>query len=106
MRPENRIIGGGGEYFQLNKGVKAVYTDAEMGLESLSINEQSVEEDHQYTIGVDEYRYQNSAIHLGITHQELGTPKVIATSGKDILEEYFSNHQNLNSYIEGRLIYN
>lgn len=104
MRPANRISGQS-EYFQLNKGIKAVYNDALHKVESLSINGQSIQEDHQYTICIDGYRYQNSEPNLGITHQELGTPKVITTSRQDVLEEYLGNHQNINSYIEGRLIY-
>jgi 5'-nucleotidase len=54
---------------------------------------------------MDGYRYHNSEPNLGITHQELGTPKVITTSRKDVIEEYFSHHQNLDSHIEGRLVY-
>lgn len=105
MRPENRIPDGGGEYFQVNKGIKAVYNDAEKRLVSLSINEQTVEDNKQYTLCIDGYRYQNSVPNLGITHEELGTPKVISTSSQDVLEEYFNHHQNLNSYVEGRLVY-
>ncbi|MGJ5675931.1 MAG: bifunctional metallophosphatase/5'-nucleotidase [Nostochopsis sp.] len=105
MRPENRISGGGNEYFQLNKGIKAIYNDAQRSLESLSINEQPVEDDHQYTICIDGYRYQNSQKNLGITHEELGNSKVIATSCQDVLEEFFGHNQNINSQIEGRLIY-
>ncbi|BAZ49831.1 putative 5'-nucleotidase [Nostoc sp. NIES-4103] len=105
MRPENRIQGVG-EYFQLNKSVKAIYDDAQQKLESLTINGELIQEDHKYTICIDGYRYQNSIPNLGITHEELGNSKVISTSCQDVLEEYFSHHQNLNSYIEGRLIYN
>jgi 5'-nucleotidase / UDP-sugar diphosphatase len=57
---------------------------------------------------MDGYRYQNSADNLGITQAELtklGDPKVIATNYQDVLEEYLSHHQNLNSYIEERLVY-
>ncbi len=36
---------------------------------------------------------------------ELGNPKVVSTSCQNVLEEYFSHHQNLNSQIEGRLVY-
>ncbi|QSJ19198.1 bifunctional metallophosphatase/5'-nucleotidase [Nostoc sp. UHCC 0702] len=104
MRPENRIQGVG-EYFQLNKSVKAIYDDAQKRLESLSINGQLIQEDQKYTICMDGYRYQNSIPNLGITHEELGNSKVISTSCQDVIEEYFSHHQNLNSYVEGRLIY-
>ena len=104
MRPENRIAGQS-EYFQVNKGIKAVYSDVLHRLESLSINGQSIQDDNQYTICIDGYRYHNSEPKLGITHQELGTPKVITTSCQDVIEEYLSHHQNLNSHIEGRLVY-
>jgi 5'-nucleotidase / UDP-sugar diphosphatase len=107
MRPENRIEGKS-QYFQVNQGVKAVYNDAEKRVESLSIKGQAVQEEQQYTICMDGYRYQNSADNLGITQAELtklGDPKVIATNNLDVLEEYLSHHQNLNSYIEGRLVY-
>ncbi|BAZ28315.1 putative 5'-nucleotidase [Cylindrospermum sp. NIES-4074] len=104
MRPENRTPGGS-EYFQLNKGIKAVYNDALHKVESLSINGKSIQDDHQYTICIDGYRYQNSQPNLGITHEELGNSKVITTSCQDVLEEFFGHHQNINSYIEGRLIY-
>jgi len=104
MRPENRIAGQS-EYFQVNKGIKAVYSDVLHSLESLSINEQSIQDDNQYTICMDGYRYHNSEPNLGITHQELGTPKVITTSRKDVIEEYLSHHQNIDSRIEGRFVY-
>ncbi|MCP2729976.1 bifunctional metallophosphatase/5'-nucleotidase [Limnofasciculus baicalensis] len=104
MRPENKTPGQG-EYFQVNKGIQAIYNAHEKRLESLTINGQSPEEDRQYTICMDGYRYQNSQAKLGITHEELGDSKVVSKSAQDVLEEYFGNHQNLNSQIEGRLIY-
>ncbi|GAX34091.1 bifunctional metallophosphatase/5'-nucleotidase [Nodularia sp. NIES-3585] len=107
MRPENRIEGQS-EYFQVNQGIKAVYNDALHSLESLSIQEQAVQDNQHYTICMDGYRYQNSAQNLGITHAELtklADPKVIVTNYQDVLEEYLSHHQNLNSHIEGRLVY-
>jgi len=104
MRHENRIAGQS-QYFQVNKGIKAVYSDVLHRLEALSINGQSIQYDNQYTICMDGYRYHNSEPNLGITHQELGTPKVITTSCQDVIEEYLSHHQNLDSRIEGRLVY-
>ncbi|HEY9297395.1 MAG TPA: bifunctional UDP-sugar hydrolase/5'-nucleotidase, partial [Phormidium sp.] len=49
MRPANRIAGQS-EYLQVNKGIKAVYSDVLHRLESLSINGQSIQDDNQYTI--------------------------------------------------------
>lgn len=107
MRAENRIPGES-QYFQVNKGIQAVYSDPEKRLESLSINEKPVQADHQYTICLQEYHYKNSVTSLGIATEELtklGEPKVVTTSVQNVLEEYFTSNQLLNSDIEGRLIY-
>ncbi|MBD2679397.1 MULTISPECIES: bifunctional UDP-sugar hydrolase/5'-nucleotidase [Nostoc] len=107
MRPENRKPGES-QCFQVNKGIKAVYNDAEKRLESLSINETPVQADKQYTICLQEYFYKSSIVCLGITPEELtklGDAKVVTTSAQNVLEEYFSSHQLLNSNTEGRLIY-
>jgi 5'-nucleotidase len=104
MRPENRILNKS-DYYQVSKGIQAVYNDTEKKLESLIINGQSLQDDRQYTICMDGYRYVNSASTLGITHAELSTSKLISKSAQDVLEEFFENHQNLNSYVEGRLLY-
>ncbi len=107
MRAENRKPGES-QCFQVNKGIKAVYNDGEKRLESLSINETPVQADKQYTICLQEYFYKSSTVCLGITPEELtklGDAKVVTTSAQNVLEEYFSSNQLLNSQIEGRLIY-
>lgn len=107
MRTENRTPGEG-NCFQVNKAVKAVYNDAQRKLESLSINEKPVQADNQYTICLQEYHFKNSIQAVNMSAEDLtklGGQKVVTTSAQNVLEEYFSSNQNLNSYIEGRLIY-
>ena len=107
MRSENRLPGESC-CFQVNKGIQAVYSEVHRKLESLSINEKPVQADAQYTVCLEEFHYKNSVLSLGLTTEELtelGAPKVVSTSCQDVLEEYLSHHQNLNSHIEGRLIY-
>ncbi len=107
MRPENRIPGESC-CFQVNQGIRAVYSETQKQLESLIINGESVHADAQYTICLEEFHYKNSVLSLGLTTEELtklGNPKVVSTSCQNVLEEYFGHHQNLNSQIEGRLVY-
>jgi len=107
MRPENRIPGESC-CFQVNQGIRAVYSETQKQLESLSINGESVHADAQYTICLEEFHYKNSVLSLGLTTEELtklGNQKVVSTSCQNVLEEYFGHHQNLNSQIEGRLVY-
>lgn len=107
MRPENRISGESC-CFQVSKGTEAIYSEERKSLESLIINKKPVQADAEYTICMEEYHYKNSVQNLGLTTEELtklGKGTVVSTSCQNVLEEYFSHHQNLNSQIEGRLIY-
>lgn len=106
MRPENRD--GEGECYQVNAGVKAAYDEKTKTLQSLQIRNQPVEDGKPYTIAVQGYHVKNSAAYLNVTNDELvqlGEPKVVTTSARDVLEEYLRSHQDLSSQIEGRLSY-
>jgi 5'-nucleotidase len=106
MRRENRS--GEGECYQVNRGVRAVHDDARDELVSLAIRDVPVVEDATYTLVLPGYHLRNAKAFLGISEAELaarGTPKVVATSVSDVLQEYLRNHQNLASRVEGRLVY-
>jgi len=106
MRPENRT--GEGECFQVNRGVQAIYDNARHALQSLSIKGKPVADDAPYTIALNGYHHKNSDTSLGLSNADLtalAASQVIATSGRDVLEEYLRTHQNLNSQVEGRLQY-
>ena len=104
MRAENRISGES-QFFQVNKGVQAVYNDTEHKVESLLINGQPVQADAQYSVCLQDYTYKNSTDHLSLTTEELGTSKVITTSSQNVLEEYLVAHQLIDIHVEGRLIF-
>jgi len=106
MRPENRD--GEGECQQVNGNVRAVYDDAGKMLESLTVRGEPVPDDEQYTICLQGYHFKNSAKNVGLTNEEMAAiegPLVVSTSTRDLLEEYLRSHQNLNSTVEGRLVY-
>ncbi len=106
MRPENR--NGEGECYQVNSKVKAVYSNKEHKLESLTIDGAPVDRTKFYTICLQEYHYNNSADYLNITNEELlesGKSKVITTSDQQVLEEFLKNNQNISRKVEGRLVY-
>ena len=106
MRPENRD--GEGECYQVNQGVQAVYSESRKALESLAVNGQPVDDAGQYSICLQGYHSTNSAANLRLTSDELtaiAPPRVVTTSASDVLEEYLGTHQNLNSMVEGRLVF-
>ena len=106
MRPENRT--GEGECYQVNKNIKAVYSDKDKKLASLKFKGENVLDDSEFTFTIQGYHYNNCKDYLNITEEELlqnGKPKVITTSAQQVLEEYLRNNQNIGSVVEGRLTY-
>ncbi len=106
MRIENR--NGEGECFQINDRVKAVYSDSESKLLSLTIDELPVEDEQRYTIALQSYHFANSMMNLDSSNEELlamGTPKVVTTSIYQVLEEWLRQHPNISRKIEGRLVF-
>ncbi|MGB3637108.1 MAG: 5'-nucleotidase, partial [Rivularia sp. (in: cyanobacteria)] len=104
LRAEKRIPGKS-SFYQVNKGVRAVYSDAEQKVESLLINGEPIAENTQYSVCVLEYHYKNSVKRFNLTSEELGTPKILTTSAQDVLEEYMTSHQHIDSHIEGRITF-
>lgn len=106
MRPENRT--GEGECYQVNQGVRAVYSDAEHRLVSLTVDDQPLDDDDHYTMALPLYHFRNTQRFLTLTAEEMVAIKphrTVATSIPDVLEEYLRAHQNLSSKVEGRLTY-
>jgi 5'-nucleotidase len=106
MRNENRD--GEGECYQVNRGVAAVYdTDADK-LVSLSIAGEPIDPAREYTICLQGYHASNAEAYLAIPPSVLeasGEQKVVATSAQQVLEERLRDSKNLESVIEGRLVY-
>lgn len=106
MRPENRS--GEGECYQVNEGVRAVYSESKHALESLAVNGQPVDDSQLYTVGLQGYHSANCGIYLNTPPEELaaaGKPKVVSTNVQDVMLEFLRNNQNVSRKVEGRLVY-
>lgn len=106
MRPENRT--GEGECFQVSSGIRAVYDGKENRLEHISLSGCEISDSQQYWIGLTGYHVDNCAKNIGLSRGELlalAPEKTVATSVNAVLEEYLRSHPNLNSRVEGRLVF-
>ena len=106
MRKENR--NGEGECYQVNSTIKAVYNDTKSLLEKLEFKGKAVTDSELYTICMQGYHMTNCATYLNITNEELvenENHKVVSTSAREVLEQYFRDNQNLSRDVEGRLVY-
>ena len=106
MRPENRD--GEGECYQVNAGVRAVYSNSARGLESLELRGVPVADDGTYSIILQGYHAKNAKPYLDLDPADLaanGPGKVAATSAQTVLKEWLAGHQNESRKVEGRLTY-
>ena len=94
------------EFYQLSKGLKVVYDRKKSELLEMTFEEEPIQDDEFYTVGLQEFHYLNMEDNLAITIEEAEEnrkPRVVATSCRDVLDEYLSTHQHLDHAIDGRL---
>ena len=94
------------EFFQFSRGMRVVYDKQEHRLVRFSLNGTPIDDDRIYKVGLQYYFYLNSKDFFGISHEELeqnAKPRRVATSCREVFDEYLSSHQNLDRQISGRL---
>ena len=74
---------------------------------SQSFDAEPVAEDAVYRLGLQNFHFVNLEEFFSVPLGEIaenGAPRVIATSCREILDEYLSSHQNLDRQVSGRLV--
>lgn len=94
------------DFFQFSEGVRVVYDRACHSFKEFSLNGEAIEENRIYKIGLQYYFYLNMEEFFSVSHEDVapnGKPRRIATSCREVLDEYLSTHQGLDHQISGRL---
>ena len=94
------------EFFQFSKGMRVVYDKLNHSFEEFSLNGEPIDEEKIYKIGLQYFFYLNMKDFFSISHEEIsqnGKPRRVATSCREVLDEYLSCHQNLDHQISGRI---
>ena len=94
------------EFFQLSQGMRVRYRKESHELLEFSLDGAPIAEEKVYKIGLQYYFYLNMQDFFSVSHQEVaenGTPRRVATSCREVLDEYLSCHQNMDHHISGRL---
>lgn len=95
------------EFFQFSKGVRVVYDKANHQFKEFSLNGEPIAEEKIYKIGLQYFFYLNMKDFFSVSQEEVsqnGNPRRVATSCREVLDEYLSCHQNLDHHLSGRLI--
>jgi 5'-nucleotidase len=94
------------EFFQFSEGVRVIYEKKNRLLKEFSLHGVALEDKKIYKVGLQYYFYLNMKDFFSVSHVEIesnGKPRRIATSCREVLDEYLSCHHNLDHRISGRL---
>ena len=94
------------EFFQFSEGVRVIYDRQSHILKEFSLYRKPIDDMKIYKIGLQYYFYLNMKDFFSVSHDEVelnGKPRRIATSCREVLDEYLSCHQGLDHQISGRL---
>jgi 5'-nucleotidase len=87
--------------------MRVVYDRSSRSFKEFSLNGEPVADDRIYQVGLQHYHFVNIESFFGIPLEEVsrnGTPRAIATSCFEIIDEYLSSQQNLDREVCGRLV--
>ena len=95
------------EFYQFSVGVQVIYSRDQHEFITFSFNGNPVEDAKEYTIALQRFHYLNTEIGFGVPLEELTkihNARIIATSCREILDEYLSSHQRIEQKLENRLV--
>ena len=91
------------EFYQYSDGIHIIYDKKNHEFKEFTLDGVDINDEEIYKIGLQKYHYINIKDCFDITVEELdnnGKSKIIATSCRDVVEEYLSNNQHLDSVVE------
>ena len=100
------LDGAHGEFYQFSRDFYVTYDRGRQCLERLEFAGRPLEDDQVLSVGLQEYHYMNFEAFFGLPMAGLedGKGKVVATSLRDVLEEYFAQAHQPDAQVEGRLV--
>ena len=87
--------------------MQIIWSRGQQKFETLTLNGKALDQQKLYTIALSKFHYMNIQNFLNISLEEIkinAPPRVLATSYRDIVEEYMMMNPHLSSEVEGRLI--
>lgn len=94
------------EFFQFSEGARVIYDKQSHLLKEFSLHGEPIDDQRIYKIGLQYYFYLNMKDFFSVSHEDVepnGKPRRIATSCREVLDEYLSCHQGLDHKISGRI---
>lgn len=94
------------EFYQFSDGLKVSYSVPRAEILEFSLHGKPIEDETVYTVGMQSYHFDNLEAIFNVSREEaecVAGARVIATSCKEVIEEYLENHWQLGHAIDGRM---
>ena len=94
------------EFYQFSNALRVTYHRESHAFVEFLYNGREIEEGRIYRVGLQYFHFKNIEDFFSVSYQDIvknGDPKVLATSCRDVVDEYLSNNQCLDSCVCGRL---
>lgn len=104
---EEAFSGAHTEFYQLSSGFEVVWSRSLQQFKKLLFNGRPLEPEKIYKLALSKYHFSNLAEFLDVTLDEVvgnGGFRIVATSYREVIEEYFTTHQHMHREVEGRLV--
>ncbi|MBR6801966.1 MAG: bifunctional metallophosphatase/5'-nucleotidase [Eubacteriaceae bacterium] len=95
------------EFYQFSEGLRVVYDRSTHEYEEFTFEGMDVTEERLYRVGLQNFHFKNIEEFFNIPLSEIeknGKARIVSTSCRDVIEEYLSEHRNLDREISGRLV--
>jgi 5'-nucleotidase len=95
------------EFYNYSRGVRIVYRKSTHELEEFKFHGEDIQPDQKLKIAIQNYHFNNFDAFLGIPLEEVRknmSPRTVMTSVNNIVEEYMSQHPDLDAKVEGRIV--
>lgn len=105
MRKET-WLGAHNGFFQISRRLKVVHNIPRDRQETVTFDGRPVQDEKLYRIGLQKYQFNSFEKYFGFPSGEFTATypaKVVSTSAREIIEEYLTDHQMLDSQIDGRI---
>ena len=95
------------EFYNYSRGVRITWRKSTHTLEKLEFCGREVADGDMLLIAMQNYHYINFDEFFSVPLAEVKKnmkPRIVATSVNNLVEEYFSTHQGMDSRVEGRIV--
>ena len=91
------------EFYQLSEGLHVKYDLKKHEMLEFTFEGKNIKDDDEFKLGLQKYHFNNIETGFGITLAEVeenAKSRIVATSCREVLEEYLMNNQHLDSCVE------